>query len=131
MKKEETTREKFANGKRIYWSRRPTVSKFCINTDVLYEDSFSIGQLTKARKSDPIYEKLGKYYGYITIRNMYAEGRVSLIHGHLVKLEVAFDQSNRLMTSVQAFRRFIERMNGSIPLFGDTELPVPLEKDSL
>lgn len=128
----DTTREKCVRGKKEYWSRRPKVSKLWVNTDVLYEDSFPISQFLSFKRGNPIYEKLfGKFVGYYKIRNMYAEGRVSPVHGHLVKLEVAFDSSARLITSVEAFRRFVERLNGSIPLLGETELPIPLEKDSL
>jgi len=84
--------------------------KLVINTDVLYEESFVV---TSYRRSTRLRNLLNDVVPATIWR--WARGRRSPVTGKMCYLEVAFNEGSRLVTSVEAYRRFLERMNGTLP----------------
>ena len=108
---------------------RSDYSRLCINTDILYENHFPIAKYNQFRKRNPSFaEFFGDDCSYFALQRMYS-GQASPVHGRIVQLEVALNHSHRLETSFEAFRRYIERINGQIPLYGEKTPPKPLPSD--
>ena len=81
-----------------------------LNTDVLYEKSFP---LTEVKKQEDVFSMMGEPMP-VTLRRLSKKGRLSPITGQYVRLEVAVGATGQLYPSVQACRRFIERLNGKL-----------------
>lgn len=81
-----------------------------LTTDVLYEDWFPI---TEVKKNPEAYRMLGEP-SPIKVRRLAQKGIMSPITKKRVRLEVAVGSAGQLCTSVQACRRYLERMNGML-----------------
>lgn len=81
-----------------------------LNTDVLYETTFA---LTEVKQNPIAYEMMGEPMP-LTLRRLAKTGRKSPVTGNTVRLEVALGASGKLCTSLQACRRFLERLNGML-----------------
>ena len=100
------------------WSRKSNVESLNINTDVLYETCFPLRrfQEMKARLlregTSPYLPLIRDIRSYYMLQRMYLGLRISPVTGKPVKLEVSFNERGSLVSSLEAIRRWIERLNG-------------------
>lgn len=74
-----------------------------VSTQLLYEKVFPIGE---AKRHVGVTDH--------TVRRLIDRGRISRVTGDLVQLECCYLQSNQLATSIEAYRRFLEKLNGAV-----------------
>jgi hypothetical protein len=74
-----------------------------INPQLVYEATFPVCDSRRRVDTSPR-----------TVRRLIDEGRRSLATGQFVKLECCQLPTGQLATSVQAFNRFKERLNGAV-----------------
>lgn len=92
------------------------VERLWLNTDVLYEDWFTIADIERNQEAKSLLNNINER----TLRRLVNFGRKSPACKVPVKLEVAFGSSGQLCSSLQACRRFYERLNGFLDPLEET-----------
>ena len=81
--------------------------RYLINTDVFCEDWFPIA----SPRTNPRFRVLLPDLNAPALKKM-TTGKKSPVTGEMVRLEVAIGHNSRIVSSIQAYRRFIDRFNG-------------------
>jgi uncharacterized protein YifE (UPF0438 family) len=74
-----------------------------LNTDLIYEESMGVPEAARAFR-----------HGQTSIRRYITLGVRSPVTGERVYLEACYGPAKEMRTSIQAWRRFQERINGAV-----------------
>lgn len=87
--------------------RTPSKRNRLVNPALVYETLITLGDLGKQHCVPP------REYNAVLLYT--SRGTFSPVTRKRIQLECVYDANGQLMTSVEAWRRFQERINGAIP----------------